>query len=168
MKKYLLILVLIIVSLIFYNKEDYKITEDAIRFRVIANSNSEEDIIMKEKVVSSLSKILFKEGTKEEVNNNIINNLCSIENNISKIFETNNYDKSYNIAYGLNEFPEKEYNGIKYASGYYDSLVVEIGEAKGDNYWCFLYPSLCMIDYNEDEKIIYKSKIMEIIDNLFM
>ena len=66
----------------------------------------------------------------------------------------------------MNEFPRKEYNGIVYEEGLYESLVIEIGEAKGDNYWCFLYPSLCMIDTKNDVK--YKSKIMEFISNILM
>ena len=61
----------------------------------------------------------------------------------------------------------KEYNNIEFEAGEYESLVVEIGEAKGNNYWCILYPPLCMVDYEKDTKIEYKSKIVEILSNLF-
>ena len=168
MKKKLLIILLMCTFILCFPKEDY-ITSDSIRFRVIANSNSSLDILMKEKVVYELSNMLFKEGDIGSTRVNIINNLSNIENKIETLFNNNNYDMSYNIMYGLNEFPEKEYNGIKYEEGLYESLVIEIGEGKGNNYWCFLYPSLCMIEYNKnsDENIKYHSKIIEIIDNLF-
>ena len=168
MKKLLIIVTLLMLGVIFFNKETYNLTEDAIRFRVIANSNSAVDILMKEKVVSELSNILFKNYSKEETRINIFNNVELIENKINKLFEENNYEKTFNISYGLNDFPEKEYNGVIYEEGLYESLVIEIGEGKGNNYWCFLYPSLCMIDYeSEDENIKYELKIFNMLKNIF-
>ena len=78
-----------------------------------------------------------------------------------------NYNLKYKVKYGMNYFPSKEYNDIRFEAGSYESLVVEIGEAKGNNYWCILYPPLCMVDYENNNKIEYKSKIIEIISNLF-
>lgn len=166
MKK-VIIVFLLIISFLMLDTDDSKIMKDTIRFRIIANSNASNDIIMKEKVVSELSNTLFKSSTKEETRDNIIKNVSTIENKIDKIFDANNYKETYNIVYGLNEFPEKEYNGKKYPAGLYESLVIEIGEAKGDNYWCFLYPSLCMIDYNSKEKTEYKLKIVDLFNKLF-
>ncbi len=168
MKKNIVFLLIIIISLFLYKEKDYEVSKDAIRFRVIANSNSEEDIIMKEKVVNNLSGFLTKKGSKEAIEANIIKNLSNIEKEIDVLFANNNYKKTYNIVYGYNEFPEKEYLGKKYSKGYYKSLVIEIGDATGDNYWCFLYPSLCLIDIENDENIEYKFKVKEMLDNLFM
>ena len=169
MKKIILIVLIIIFSLIFYNRKDYIINEDSIRFRVIANSNNMNDIIMKEKVVSELSKYLFiKENSKEKMNNYIYKNLKNIEDSITKIFKDNNYDKSFKISFGKNEFPRKNYRGKTYEEGLYDSLVIEIGEAKGNNYFCILYPSLCVLDYEEkEEKGKINIKLFELIKNNF-
>ena len=167
MKKILIIL-LFIFSLYLFSKDDSRISDDSIRFRVIANSNSEEDIKMKELVVKELSSTLFKENTLEGTRSNIISNISQIEKRIDRVFDNNNYDKTYNVIYGMNEFPEKIYNGVVYEKGLYESLVVEIGDGSGNNYWCFLYPSLCLVDYkNGEEEVKYKSKIAEIIDKLF-
>lgn len=179
MKKLILILS-IILFIIFMNNNEYNVEEDSIRFRVIANSNSAKDIIMKEKVVNELSNMLFdKERTFDETNKNIYSNLKKIENKIDTLFEKNNYNKIYNISYGLNEFPKKEYRGKTYPAGTYKSLVIEIGEAKGNNYFCILYPSLCMLDYketnesyenekiNENKNIEYKFKIVDLFKNMF-
>lgn len=167
MKKILIIL-LFIFSLYLFSKDDSRISDDSIRFRVIANSNSEEDIKMKELVVKELSSTLFKENTLEGTRSNIISNISQIEKRIDRVFDNNNYDKTYNVIYGMNEFPEKVYNGVVYEKGLYESLVVEIGNGSGNNYWCFLYPSLCLLDYkNGEEEVEYKSKIAEIIDKLF-
>lgn len=166
MKK-VIFLIIFVFGIFLFNNNRNLVTEDSIRFRVIANSNSSKDIMMKELVVSELSNVLFKDSSISETRNNIVNNLSVIEEKIDNLFVNNNYDKTYNILYGMNEFPRKEYNGVIYEEGLYESLVIEIGNAKGNNYWCFLYPSLCMIDYNNEEKIEYKSKIIEIFDNLF-
>lgn len=166
MKK-VIILIIFVFSIWLFNNDRNLVTEDSIRFRVIANSNSSKDIMMKELVVSELSSVLFKNSSISEMRNNIVNNLSVIEEKIDDLFINNNYDKTYNILYGMNEFPKKEYDGVVYDEGLYESLVIEIGDAKGNNYWCFLYPSLCMIDYNNEDKIEYKSKIIEIFDNLF-
>ena len=167
MKKILIVLILLF-GLYLFSKDDSRISDDSIRFRVIANSNSEEDIKMKELVVKELSSTLFKENNLEETRSNIISNISQIEKRIDRVFDNNNYDKTYNVIYGMNEFPEKIYNGVVYEKGLYESLVVEIGDGGGNNYWCFLYPSLCLLDYkNGEEEVEYKSKIAEIIDKLF-
>lgn len=167
MKKIILFLMLLS-GLYLFCKDDSKISDDSIRFRVIANSNSVEDIRMKELVVKELSSTLFKENSLEGTRSNIISNISQIEKKIDKVFDNNNYDKTYNVIYGMNEFPEKVYNGVVYEKGLYESLVVEIGYGAGNNYWCFLYPSLCLIDYEENvDNFKYKSKIVEIIDKLF-
>ncbi|MGM9878284.1 MAG: stage II sporulation protein R [Bacilli bacterium] len=178
MKKIILITILLAIIMYSVNEED-KISEDAIRFRVIANSNSIEDITMKEKVVEELSGIIFTNNSRDEIKKNVLNNLSTIENRIDKLFENNNYNKTYNIVYGLNEFPKKEYNGKVYDEGLYESLVIEIGDAKGNNYWCFLYPSLCMSDFenkrieenniddNNIENKTIKFKFLELIKDIF-
>lgn len=167
MKK-IIYVILIIVMILVVSKPRYDLSGDMVRFRVIPNSNSSKDILIKEKVVNELSTLLFKDTNDiNETRNNIVNNLDKINNSIDKVFSENNYNLKYKVKYGMNYFPSKEYNDIKFEAGNYESLVVEIGEAKGNNYWCILYPPLCMVDYEKDTKIEYKSKIMEILSNLF-
>lgn len=169
MKKILIIILALLIMVIIISKKEYNLTEDAIRFRVIANSNSSKDILIKQIVVNELSKILFKKNNNiEDMREEIINNIENIQDTIDTIFIKNNYNLPYNINYGLNYFPEKEYNGKKFKEGNYESLVIEIGESKGNNYWCILYPPLCMVDDNFDNKEIkYKFKVAEILEKLF-
>ena len=167
MKK-IIYVILIIVMILVVSKPRYDLSEDMVRFRVIPNSNSSKDILIKEKVVNELSTLLFKDTNDiNETRNNVVNNLDKINNSIDKVFSENNYNLKYKVKYGMNYFPSKEYNDIRFEAGNYESLVVEIGEAKGNNYWCILYPPLCMVDYEKDIKIEYKSKIIEILSNLF-
>lgn len=166
MKK-LLIIILFVIGVILFNVENYS-NYDAIRFRVISNSNSSKDILMKEMVVNKISKYVFNDyNDKDVTRKNIINNISNIEEEIERLFNNNNYNMNFDVNYGMNYFPVKKYNGITYKEGEYESLVVSIGEAKGNNYWCILYPPLCMIDDNFDEEIKYDFKILEIFKKLF-
>ncbi len=167
MKKIIVIMsIFLMISVL--NQKDYNF-DDMIRFRIISNSNSAKDIIIKQQVSDKVSKILFDKGnTREDVRNNIIENINLIEAETNKVFNENNYSKKFNINYGYNYFPEKEFDGKCLKEGIYESLVLTIGEGKGDNYWCILYPPLCMIDNTKEvkNKIEYKFKIIEYIKKL--
>ena len=154
--------------IIISNKEyqEIVIPNNAIRIRVIANSNSLEDQLLKLKVKDNVTKYLYNNletaNNVSEARNNIQNSLEKVDNIVSN---TLNNDK-YEIKYGNNYFPEKKLNGINYKEGNYESLVINIGESKGNNWWCVLFPPLCMIEgtYKESNKVEYKTKIFEILN----
>lgn len=169
MKKILILLALISIILLYTNKtEEYVIVpNESIRFRIIPNSNTPEDLYMKEEVKEGISDIITS-LSKENINEtrtNIVNNLPLLRNKVQNVFDENNYNQTFNINYGINYFPEKTYKGVKYQSGNYESMVVSIGNASGDNYWCVLFPPLCMMEVKESEKVEYKFFIKEIIDH---
>ena len=168
MKKIILIFLIILILIIIVQNKEYNLTEDTIRFRVIANSNSQNDLKMKELVVDQVSNILFYDESNDiqTEREQIIKNISNIENKIDDLFKSYKYNKNYNLSYGLNYFPKKEFMGKTFKEGEYESLVIEIGEAKGNNYFCILYPPLCMIDRNKGD-IKYKSKILELLNEIF-
>jgi stage II sporulation protein R len=164
MKKILYILSIIFLLITFINLKNNKtIQDDSIRFRIIANSNSIEDQNLKKLIKRELEINLFPlvENSKSiyETRNIIHQNEELINSLLSK------YNIEYDINYGINFFPEKEYDDYKYKSGNYESLVIKLGEAKGNNWWCVMYPPLCLIDQNSNnkEEIEYKLYIKEIL-----
>lgn len=170
MKKILILIFVGLILFILIDKEKMIVVPDeSIRFRVIAASNNEKDIKVKEKVVENISSKLSEiftsvsiDKSRKKVNNNIKN----LKKIIDDTFKELNYQKKYNVNYGINYFPEKKYKGIKYNSGYYESLVITIAEGKGDNFWCVMFPPLCMIDESVDKKDYdYKLKVLEVINN---
>ena len=84
-----------------------------------------------------------------------------------QVNKDNNYNMDYEIKYGYNFFPEKEYRGIKYEEGYYESIVISIGKAEGDNWWCVLFPNLCLVDLENKDDNEYKSWVLETINKIF-
>ena len=126
------------------------ISDSVFRLHVIANSNSNEDQSLKYKVRDNLLKYM----------NNICSDCSSKQEAIDLVTEHQEEFKqvaldtikkegySYNVKINIGnfEFPTKQYGDISLPAGYYDALRVEIGEAKGRNWWCVMFPSLCFID----------------------
>lgn len=166
MKKILLLLSLLVLLcyLNYLKKEEIIIPKDAIRFRIIPNSNDIKDLAIKEKVKKALNKTLSieKKQSLKEAREEINNRKSEVNNEIKNVFKENNYNETYELSYGLNYFPKKKYKGIKYEEGNYESLVVKIGDAKGDNFWCVLYPPLCMMDEKVKNKKEYRLFIKDI------
>lgn len=125
------------------------IPSNAIRFRIIANSNSLEDqetkIRIRKEIEPVFAEILENSNSKEETKELIDKNMHKFEN----IIESYNID--YTINYGNNYFPEKEYKGVMYPEGNYESLVITLGSGLGDNWWCVLFPPLCLLEAEEEE-----------------
>ena len=168
MKRKIFLIILILIVIIIYKKNDQNIfiPDNAIRLRVIPNSNNPVDISIKEKVKKYLEKDVYtitQDIDNIEIARNSINNyIPSIKENINIIFNDNNYQLPYKINFGYNYFPKKIYKGVTYDEGYYESLVISIGEAQGDNWWCVLFPNMCLIDTKEKHE--YRSYFKEIFN----
>lgn len=135
------------------NKEEVIIPNEAIRFRVIANSNTIYDqnikIQVKNEVQNKIFELTKDTKTIEDTRKVINNNMNLIENEVKNTLKKLNYDKKYTIKYGLNHFPKKQYKGITYKEGDYESLVITLGEGNGNNWWCVLFPPLCLVESDE-------------------
>ncbi len=168
MTKKLIVLVVIICVLSLNKQEQVKIPKESIRFRVIANSNTKKDQNLKKKIVKNLSKKLVKTNNLidiESTRDYIKKDLPLFTDIVDKTLKENNYNRNFHINYGKNYFPEKNYNGILYEEGEYESLVVTLGEGLGENFWCVLFPPLCFVE--ENNEVEYKSVIKEIIEKYF-
>ena len=100
----------------------------------------------------------------EEARRIINNNLTYIDEEVRLTLMKLNYELGYDINFGLNYFPSKEYKGITYEEGYYESLVITLGEGKGENWWCVLFPPLCLIEANENDEVEYTSFVKELLE----
>ena len=87
-------------------------------------------------------------------------NMDTIENIVNK------YGVVHTISLGKNYFPEKEYEGVKIPSGEYESLVITLGSGKGENWWCVMFPPLCLLEAkdNNTENVEYKFFVQEILE----
>ena len=174
MKKTIFLFIIIILTYVLIGEVFAKksiIPDDAIRIRVIANSNSEYDQNIKYKVKDSLEKEMYKllinASNVDEARQIINDNLEDIKNNVDKTLQNEEYILPFSMNFGLNYFPSKQYKGIKYNEGYYESLVVTLGEGLGDNWWCVLFPPLCMIEAESASDVEYTTFAQTLIDKYF-
>lgn len=162
MKK--LIIILAVFSLIFIisDKDNVTIPNNNIRFRIIANSNSLSDQQEKLNIKEDLINTIIPDISQAK---SINQSRQIIKASIPKIKQKlNNYDIKYSINYGDNYFPDKQLNGVTYPSGNYESLVITLGDGIGKNWWCVLYPPLCMVENNNNSNTVeYKSLVKEIL-----
>lgn len=162
MKK-MVIFIAIIIGVISLNKHEMSIPKEAIRFRIIANSNEDIDQNIKKRIVKNISNDLILKSTNiEDARKYIKRNIPTFEEKVRETLQQENKSTQFTINYGNNYFPQKEENGIIYEEGKYESLVITLGEGKGDNFWCILFPPICMID--EEDNIEYKSFIKEVLN----
>ena len=174
MKKTFVLIIFIFVFYVFISDvlaKNITIPNDAIRIRIIPNSNSsfDQDIKakVKDKIEITMYDLLKDAESSEEAEEIIKNNLELVDRDVKKVLSDENYDKGYKINFGENYFPEKEYKGVKYEEGYYESLLITLGKGEGDNWWCVLFPPLCLIEGEEDTEVEYKSIVMEILNKYF-
>lgn len=165
MKKIVVALFIVMVLiLLIKNETEVLIPTESIRFRIIASSNDLKDqetkLEIKENLEPVLSDILSKSSSLEESRNSIKNNMYNIKNIV------NNFNIPYKVDYGQNYFPEKTYKGVTYKEGEYESLVITLGNGLGDNWWCVLFPPLCLLEASSEnyDDITYTSFIKELIE----
>ena len=168
---------LLVLTILFlasnYQNEEVIIPKDSIRFRVVASSNTEEAQTNKKIIANNLKKdissVLKNSNSLEDSRKTLKSNINKCKANIDNTITKNNINESYSINYGNNYFPEKVYKGVKYEEGEYESLVVTLGNGAGENFWCVLFPPLCLLE-GEDKKtndVEYSSFIKEVIDKYF-
>ena len=175
MKKIIFIIIVFIISIFVYINVNAEIVipNNAIRIRVLANSNNVIDQNIKKEVSNYVSEYMYVKlkDVKDVGEANIIINdsISDLNDKIKDIFNKNNYDMNYSINFGDNYFPDKSYKGVLYKKGIYKSLVISIGNAEGDNWWCVLFPPLCLLEADELDtgEVEYKTIISEMIEKYF-
>ena len=136
-----------------------------LRIHIRANSNLSVDqqvkYLVKDKVVDYLTPFIAECNTKEKAQDMLYSNLEAIENVAKSVLSANGFSYSVKAGVKNEKFPTRVYGDFTLECGYYDAVIVELGEAKGDNWWCVVYPPLCFTD---GENVKYSSLILQIIE----
>lgn len=148
-------------------------TSDFLRIHIRANSNSEADqnvkYEIKDSIVQYLTPIVCEINSKEELMQVVEENSSQIKVIADNILRSYGFSYKATVKLDNENFPTRTYNGYTLESGFYDAIIVELGNAIGDNWWCVVYPPLCFLNYqpNNSGTVVYKSKIWEIINQFF-
>lgn len=146
------------------------ISENLIRFHVLANSDSYEDqqlkIYIKDMILKKYKEDLLKNTTKEEAIVFFTNNTKEIENYAKELVKEKGFDYNVTCELQYTDFPTKTYKDITLPKGEYLAFRVLIGDHTGKNFWCVLYPPLCYVDAVDTENFENsKEKLKQSITN---
>ena len=166
----LLFIYITLCAMSYANSVSQDISDSVFRLHVLANSDSIEDQELKykvrDKLLTYMNSICKNTSSKEEAINIANSNISEFKKIAQDVIYENGYTYDVNVEIGNFEFPTKTYGDISFPAGYYDALRVTIGEAKGQNWWCVMFPPLCFIDVTsgvvpDESKEILKENMNE-------
>ena len=178
----------VIYSMIPFRTECKEISDEVFRLHILANSDEDYDqqlkLKVRDKVLLYTESLSEKAQSKEEAENLISNNLQDICNTAQKEVTDNGYDYTVTAQITKMYFTTRTYESYTLPSGMYDALRITIGSGEGHNWWCVMYPSICIsseksqdeaaketfndnqYDIVKNEKYEYKFKIVEIFEKI--
>ena len=177
----------IVFSLIPFNAQCKNISNDVFRLHILANSDSEKDQALKLKVRNRVLKytenIYKKAENKKQAEALTLKNLQSIADIAKNEVVKNGYNYSVKAEVSHMYFTTRYYDKVTMPSGFYNALRITIGKGEGHNWWCVMYPSLCIgssTNYNSlkentdsqeynvmtEEKFEYKFKTLEYFEKI--
>ena len=133
---------------------------ELLRLHIRANSNSEGDQSVKLKVRDAVNSFIEKnihKSTFDEAYREIGKNIDALGDIATNVLASHGFKYTARARLTNEYFPSRMYKDVVVPEGYYDALIIELGAAEGDNWWCVVYPPLC---YGEDFK--YKSFFAEL------
>ncbi|MEM5016360.1 stage II sporulation protein R [Metabacillus indicus] len=133
------------------------IPEEAIRLRILANSDSEEDQVLKRKIRDEVNKEITvwveKLTSVEEARELIKSRLPEIEKIVQATLVRENMVQEFTVDFNNVSFPTKMYGSYIYPAGDYEAILITLGEGKGANWWCVLFPPLCFLDFSNGQAV---------------
>lgn len=172
-----------------------KLYENVIRLHIIANSNSDEDQALKlkirDKILLEYSKKLANTESVDKATEAVVTLIDEINATAQQVVESEGYNYNVETVLGTEYYPTREYGELHFPSGNYTSLRIIVGDGEGKNWWCVLFPPLCVstaygdaitaddsvpvgltpeqyriISKSEDTKYVIKFKVLEMLEEL--
>lgn len=131
-------------------KAGSSIPKEAIRLRILANSDAPADQWVKREVRDAVIERMKSWATEsqgiEAARQTLRDHLPELDKLVGETLRKNGFDYTYRVELGMVPFPAKVYNNEVYPAGEYEALRIAIGAAEGQNWWCVLFPPLCFAD----------------------
>ena len=149
-------------------------SKDCIRLHVIANSDEKIDQEAKLAVrdaVLELARERFTASDKREAQTQLMELGEELQLAAERVLKDRGMDYGVQLLSGEFVFPDMEYNGKLYPAGSYDALRIVLGDGEGQNWWCVMFPPLCVIDpspeYNPNGTLRFRSFFAELWRGIF-
>jgi len=137
------------------------ISGSVIRFHVLANSDEEYDqqlkLCVRDEILKSMSEDMDKCSNKEDAEAYLKNHIDEITSIAKRVIAEKGYDYDVHTTLSIEQYPVRYYNNAVFPEGSYESLRVIIGNGEGHNWWCVMYPPLCLngdaVGYEDDDML---------------
>ena len=186
MKKILLPTIMILVATLFISamptEAECSIYEDTVRLHILANSDSEEDqklkLMLRDEILREFGKSLSVFESIDEAERELADKLDEIKLFSDKKIKELGYDYKTSVTLTTEWYETREYESFSLPCGSYSSLRVVIGEGEGQNWWCIMFPPLCLDaavsspKYTREEEVLIskkysvKFKLLELISEI--
>lgn len=138
------------------------ISDQVFRLHILANSDSAEDQQLKLKVRDEILKkgetVFASSNSLEETIELCKNNIALFQQTAEQCLKDNGSDYDVKVYVDKEYFNTREYDEITLPSGIYNALKIEIGQGKGHNWWCVMFPAICLSSVTDDELNKYLSE----------
>ncbi|RFU62336.1 stage II sporulation protein R [Peribacillus glennii] len=157
------------------------IPKEAIRLRILANSDKKEDQdvkrLIRNEVNQNITGWVEDLTSLEEARKVIQSHLPDIQETAERIVEKQGVNQTVKVSFSKAKFPTKLYGQYLYPAGEYEAIVITLGEGEGANWWCVLFPPLCFLDFSngtavtkspyqeEEENKIHQEQPNDVKDN---
>jgi stage II sporulation protein R len=136
---------------------DSAIPEQSIRLRILANSDSIEDQVMKrlvrDAVIAQMNTWVKEPDGIERARLVVLEQLPALEALVKRELAVHGYYYAVRVELGKVPFPTKMYGNRVYPAGDYEALRITLGRGEGQNWWCVLFPPLCFVDAVSGEAV---------------
>jgi stage II sporulation protein R len=133
-------------------QEPMVIPQEAIRLRILANSDLEKDQnvkrLVRDEVNKEITKWVGNLTSQEEAKKVIKAGLPELQTIAENVVAAEGLDQEVQIDFGKVQFPTKLYGEYLYPAGEYEAVLITLGKGEGANWWCVLYPPLCFLDFS--------------------
>ncbi|WP_439744293.1 stage II sporulation protein R [Bacillus pseudomycoides] len=145
-----------------YMKVDAKgktvIPKEAVRLRILANSDSKEDQALKRKVrdevKTQIDGWVADLKSFEDARRVIQSHIPEIEKTVANTLKREGSKESFQVTFSKNiKFPTKVYGNFIYPAGEYEAVLISIGKGEGANWWCVLFPPMCFLDFSSGSAV---------------
>ena len=145
--------------------------DGVLRLHILANSDSEEDQAVKLRVRDALLPLFKAADTYEDARSFVLSHGAALLETCRAVLTAAGVPYGAQLLLGVSDFPDRTYGGVLFPAGAYDALRIVLGDGAGHNWWCVLFPPLCVVTENGDaptaEGFLFESDILAFFRRYF-
>ncbi|HBQ26766.1 MAG TPA: stage II sporulation protein R [Syntrophomonas sp.] len=149
----LLVLFAILLGSYAYMEYNQPLNRSVLRLHVVANSDLPADqalkLEIKDRIVTQMGKEFKDVDSAQEARRIAISKKAEIKELAETMVTSRGYDYPVEVYVGEFDFPTKSYGNLVFPQGRYEAVRIVLGEGEGKNWWCVLFPPLCMVSSSD-------------------